>query len=103
MFCKKCGSEYSEDAVYCNKCGLPTESSASAPVSDGLLIAGYLCAFIIPLIGLILGIIVTSKGSTGHGIAIIISTLLMCFSLFFCLGTFGMFIEESGLFDDFHF
>lgn len=39
---------------------------------DGLIAAGWVLTFLMPLIGLVIGIVVLAKGSEGHGIGQII-------------------------------
>lgn len=59
---------------------------------DGFVIAGFICSFFIPLIGLILSIVglhrVNKNGGKSHGMAIagiIISILLMIISIIFSI------------------
>lgn len=74
MYCKKCGNEISDEAVICPKCGCATDNyggkmkktsrlTAYEPANGVLLFL----TFIIPIIGLILGIIDISKGKTTSG------------------------------------
>ncbi|MGI8460854.1 MAG: DUF2510 domain-containing protein [Solirubrobacterales bacterium] len=43
---------------------------------DGLVIAGYITSFLLWPVGLIIGIIVASRGRTGHGFGIIAAAIL---------------------------
>jgi len=56
--------------------------TAAVALSDtqGLVIAGWVLAFLIPFIGFIIGIILTAKNRTGHGVGIMVVSLI--FSLF---------------------
>lgn len=84
MFCKECGSEISGNAVLCTKCGVLTNKATE--ISQGLLIAGYALAFLMPLIGGIAGVYVMVKGKPEHGIGML---ALALFSFFFWLGAIG--------------
>jgi len=84
MFCKECGSEISANAVVCTKCGVPTHKATE--VSQGILVAGYALAFIMPLIGGIVGIYLMAKGKPEHGIG---TLSLALFSFFFWFGAMG--------------
>ena len=56
---------------------VPVPASAPASqVSDGLLAAGYITAILIPIIGFVVGIVVMAKGRSGHGIAMIIISIV---------------------------
>lgn len=89
MFCKKCGNQNSDDAIVCTNCGVPTDNYEKKDVSDGLLIAGYILALLIPIVGMIIGVIVMVKGRVGHGIAMIFIALFIA-----CLG-FACLMEEA--------
>ena len=45
---------------------------------EGLIVAAWATAFLLPLIGLICGIILTSKGQTGHGVGAMVVSVMMC-------------------------
>ncbi|MEN9660487.1 MAG: zinc-ribbon domain [Actinomycetota bacterium] len=72
-FCPQCGTERLEGAQFCGKCGLPATatvpaaaptaspyvSTASTSLANGVssrIIATFVCAFLVPLVGLILSI-----------------------------------------------
>ena len=61
--------------------GGPQGPQGSPPSGEeaaaGLVICGYLFAFLIPIVGLILGIVVCVKGSVGHGVAHILISLFV--------------------------
>jgi hypothetical protein len=90
VFCKQCGSEVSDNAVVCTKCGMPTDNfdrkEEPAEISAGIVGVGYILAFAMPLIGGIIGIYVMAKGKPWHGIGIL---MLMVLSFYFWLGYFG--------------
>lgn len=44
--------------------------------STGWITAGYITAFLLPVVGIILGIVVMTKGSTGQGFGIIGASLI---------------------------
>lgn len=66
MFCRKCGKEVLDEAVVCPHCGCQIsdtnkpQSNATAAErieTDGIAKGAFICAFLIPIVGLILGII----------------------------------------------
>jgi uncharacterized membrane protein YvbJ len=77
MFCPKCGNEISDQSVVCPKCGCPTsnevpvqqQASTSAPMLENgekksLATCALVFSFLMPIVGLILGIIGTIKYKT---------------------------------------
>lgn len=46
-------------------------------VGAGVVVAGYVLAILIPIVGLIVGIIVAAKGRLGHGIAILTLSVIV--------------------------
>ncbi len=82
MFCTKCGKEIHDEAVVCPFCGCATnnqmpmqsvqtapympyvDNSGAAPETSGLATAALVFAFLMPIVGLILGIIGTVKYKT---------------------------------------
>ena len=89
MFCKQCGNEIPDNAVVCTKCGVPTDNfekkKEAGEISQGIIVAGYILAFLIPLIGGIIGIYAMVKDKPGHGIGMLVLAL---FSFFFWIGFF---------------
>jgi hypothetical protein len=51
-------------------------SAGGEKVSGGLIVAGYICAFLFALVGFIIGVSILSKGEGGHGAAILILSLI---------------------------
>lgn len=82
MFCSKCGKEIFDEAVVCPYCGCATngrkpiqsvpttpymsnvDNSGVAPETSGMATAALICAFVFPIVGLILGIIGVVKYKT---------------------------------------
>lgn len=60
-YCSKCGKEIMEEAVICPGCGCKVEGSNNGEMSSSLANCGFVFAFLIPLVGLILGIIGINK------------------------------------------
>jgi hypothetical protein len=81
MFCKHCGKEINDKAVVCVGCGIPTDNKSS----DGnkLVVWAYILAILMPIVGVIMGIVLLTKNKTGHGICSIIASI---FAFFFWLG-----------------
>ncbi len=87
MFCRACGAEIADDAVVCVKCGratgvalvpaqAPFQAVPAAEDATGLTIAGFLLALVIPLIGLILGIVLLSKSKLGTGMGVVVLSIV---------------------------
>ncbi len=92
MYCSKCGAQIDDSATFCQYCGTPTTGTpvnqqyyappvqqgtngTSSNQTNGFAIAGFVLAFFMPLIGLVLSIVglVKSKkdfGGSGKGLAI---------------------------------
>jgi len=79
MFCAACGEKVFETAIVCPKCGSPVNNKQKqgGEVSSGLLVGGYLGALFFPLVGIIIGILVATKGKVGHGIGQIVLSIFM--------------------------
>ena len=74
MFCPNCGLELHPQAVICPRCGYQPDAQRSfyqgnygqpAQEGSGFAIAALICAFLIPLVGLVLGIVGLSKYREG--------------------------------------
>lgn len=57
MFCRKCGKELDDSAIACPECGAPVK-----PRGKAVSIWAIVMAFIIPVVGFILGFIAVVKG-----------------------------------------
>ena len=76
MFCKACGNEVLNTAVICPKCGSATDGETpGSPAAKSLITWGWVTAILFPIIGVILGIVITVKKNYGHGIGIIVTSL----------------------------
>ena len=78
MFCPTCGNQIQDNAAICPNCGCPTNNqppqqavapATSAPMLEngetpGMATAAIVCAFLFPLLGLILGIVGAVKYKT---------------------------------------
>ncbi len=77
MFCKKCGREIHDEAVICPNCGCSTGNSASEFNGEDTVNAGLMVASIlVPLIGIILGIVNLCKKKTKSGTAYLIAGIV---------------------------
>ena len=78
MYCKKCGSEISDDAVVCTHCGVATSNQIVANNDTGGFGWGLL-GFCVPLVGLILYLVWKTerpKSSKAAGKGALISTII---------------------------
>lgn len=81
MFCKKCGNKIADDAIVCTKCGVPTgiifnEKKETEEVGQIIIIVGYILAFLMPIVGGIVGIYMMAKRRPGHGIAMLVLAVM---------------------------
>ncbi len=101
-FCPFCGEKLVDEAKFCKNCGKDVSKYTSTDTSNdedygyGMRVAekshtaatviGFICAFLIPIIGLIMGIyLITRKDnskSKGFGIAIIALSVIVWFFSF---------------------
>jgi len=89
MFCQFCGNEVVATAVVCTKCGSPIKGgkvTGGEQASTGLITAGYVLGFLMPLIGFIIGIVMLVRGTTNHGVGAMVVSLC---SFFFWIGVMG--------------
>lgn len=74
MYCKKCGNEISDEAVICPKCGY-SKGNYGREIQKEIKLKTYepangillFLTFIIPIVGLILGIVDISRGKKASG------------------------------------
>ena len=77
MFCVDCGkNDLSASAVMCPACGAPTAKTIDAEISTTALALGWISAVVVPIVGIIAGIIVAVRGKVGTGIAMIGTSIL---------------------------
>jgi len=91
--CEHCQSEFEDEGmektVFCPACGKETfirakgsnYSNFKTPPNDdlsGLILAGYLTAILMPLVGFIIGFILLAKNRVGSGLGCIIVSVT-CF------------------------
>lgn len=76
MFCKACGESVLDTAIICPKCGSAT-GGVSPVDSKALVTWGWVGAFLLPFVGIILGVVNIVKGKVGHGIGQIVVSLFM--------------------------
>ena len=76
MFCAKCGKELDNDAVVCPYCGVPTGNfrlgtngeDVNVPQTNGIAIAGFVCSFLVPVLGWVFGGIGLARANKRNGI-----------------------------------
>ena len=79
MICKKCGNELEKGEKVCSKCGNKVEKKGTV-----CGICGIIFAFLISLVGFILGIIATVKGAkTKNKTALILGIVSIVVSIVF--------------------
>ena len=89
MFCSNCGKEIDDKAVLCTHCGvwigkIPEMNIIEKPKnSNGIAIAGFICSFLVPLLGWIFGGVGLARANKRNGkgkgfsiAAIVISTIM---------------------------
>ena len=110
-YCANCGTEIKEGDNKCSKCGRTV--GAPQKETNGMAIAGMICAFLIPLLGLIFSIVGLSKskkindGKELSIVGIILSSLfllirIITIGLFLALAVFTVANEDkiSGAIED---
>ena len=82
MICKKCGAQLDNNATVCPQCGVPTENYSRT--GD----AGFVCAFIFPVLGLILGVVARKRADStsryAPALLIVLSVVNLVIGLVFC-------------------
>lgn len=87
-YCRNCGNQMEDSEFVCPHCGMREEVPAP-PVSstNAMAVAGFVCAFFMPLLGLIfsiIGLVKVKEYHSGKGFAIagiVISALIWLMSL----------------------
>lgn len=108
-YCSHCGKELCDEAVICTECGCFVENKPE-PKTDqsisALAIVGFVCAFCMPLVGLICSIIALNKAKSAGDVkskpfavaGVAISAVSIAVILFYLLIYFGfIFILIYGL------
>ena len=73
MFCEKCGEEINEQAIVCPKCGCATSNFIAQnrvnqdQDKNGIAIAGFVCAFFVPILGWIFGGVGLARANKRNG------------------------------------
>ena len=73
MFCSNCGKELHDEAVVCPNCGVMTGKETSMYTSqakqetNGMAIAGFVCSFLVPILGWVFGGIGLARASKRNG------------------------------------
>ena len=70
MFCSHCGKQVSNEAYVCPNCGCLVGGRAAVEevkYKNGIAVAGFICAFIMPLLGWIFGGIGLSRAKKRNG------------------------------------
>lgn len=83
MFCNSCGKEIADDAVVCIGCGRPVKplKSSGEKWGTGSMIGLVVGSIVIPLIGIIFGIIgLTKEEKKGQGAALLTIGIIMAVS-----------------------
>lgn len=81
MFCSECGSEIRSAAVVCLNCGAAVRgrsmSTGGDELSGGVIVAGYVLACLMPIVGFVIGIYAMNKNKNSNaGIWMIILSVL---------------------------
>lgn len=95
-YCSKCGKEVMDEAVVCPNCGCKIEGQNNGNLS-ALSIVGFVFAFLMPIVGLILSIIAYNNAKKDEnercrsfakaGIIVSICVWIVCFIIY--LGIFA--------------
>ena len=94
MFCKYCGAETEEDAVVCTTCGRWIKDIPSSELEkeekellqgNGMAVAGFVCSFLVPILGWIFGGIGLSRSAKrkGKGKGLSIAAIVIATIMFF--------------------
>ncbi len=76
-YCIRCGSTILDDAVICPHCGC-AQGTQKREETNGMAIAGFVCSFLIPLLGLIFGAIgLKTANNIGNGRGLSIAAIVI--------------------------
>ena len=76
-YCKRCGRQILDDAVICPNCGCAQENQRHNE-TNGMSIAGFICSFFFPLLGLIFGGVGLKKANeTGQGKGLSVAAIII--------------------------
>ena len=73
MFCRYCGKELPDNAVVCTGCGCLANEDLIAPQTEaqlqknGMAVAGFVCSFLMPVLGWVFGGIGLSRSKRRNG------------------------------------
>ena len=78
-YCTRCGRQILDDAVICPNCGCEQETQRQrSNETNGMAIAGFVCSFFFPLLGLIFGGIGLKKANeTGQGKGLSVAAIII--------------------------
>ncbi|MCI5791402.1 MAG: hypothetical protein MR239_05925 [Clostridiales bacterium] len=76
-YCIRCGSTILDEAVICPHCGC-AQGTQKREETNGMAIAGFVCSFLIPLLGLIFGAIgLKTANNIGNGRGLSIAAIVI--------------------------
>lgn len=76
-YCIRCGSTILDEAVICPYCGC-AQGTQKREGTNGMAIAGFVCSFLIPLLGLIFGGIgLKTANNIGNGRGLSIAAIVI--------------------------
>ena len=73
MFCSNCGKEIHDESIVCPNCGvatgkkIPVEQSEEKKKGNGMAVAGFVCSFFSPGLGVIFGAIGLYRAGKRNG------------------------------------
>ena len=89
MFCNKCGNEIPTDSTFCVKCGAKLETAQpiqnySQPIEEKINVGLVILSVMLPLVGIILGIVYLVNQNKRAGKAYLIAAIA-CVLLQICI------------------
>lgn len=100
MYCRNCGKEIDNGAYICPFCGVRTvaQQTNTAPgATNGMAIAGLICAFFMPLLGFIFGCVGLSKSKSMNGEGKGMSIAAIAISLIWIIGIIIIAVSVIGM------